>query len=221
MEGFSGTQSLGSIWEKPKKKDYNSGRHGLMPLPLMVQCQRTAWTNGYASEETKFLYQRILTPRTTPKNRVEERMAGGARQTIKIELLVQGIQQNAVLENQGRVTKIQDLVHTLKTQYRTESVIADLSKTGVFNTFSEEPKKTFQKLGKIELFELGDVFTKIQCPACAMYWPGGLLYGTCGICFRPSKEQKRKIKDHLEILSIRHCVVKRTSSRGAKHGRSQ
>ena len=45
------------------------------------------------------------------------------------------------LKNQGRVTKIQDLVHTLKTQYRTESVIADLSKTGVFNAFSEEPKK--------------------------------------------------------------------------------
>ena len=40
--------------------------------------------------------------------------------------------QNAVLEDQGRVTKIQDLVHTLRTQSRTESVIADLSKTGVF-----------------------------------------------------------------------------------------
>ena len=110
------------------------------------------------------MYQRILTPRPTPKNRVEERMAGGARQTIKIDLLVQGIQQNAVLENQGRVTKIQDLVYTLKTQYRTEYVIADLSKTGVFNTFSEEPKKTFQKLGKIEVFELGDVFFENTVP---------------------------------------------------------
>ena len=38
-----------------------------------------------------------------------------------------------------------------------EMVIVDLSKTGAFNTFSEESKKTIQKLGKIELLELAEV----------------------------------------------------------------
>ena len=60
---------------------------------------------------------------------------------IKIDLRVQGVPQNAVLEDQGRVTKIQDLVQTPRTQSWTESVIADLKKTGDFNTFSEESKK--------------------------------------------------------------------------------
>ena len=50
---------------------------------------------------------------------------------FKIDLRVERVPQIAVLEDQGRVTKIQDLVHTLRTQNRTESVFADLlSKTG-------------------------------------------------------------------------------------------
>ena len=72
----------------------------------------------------------------------------------------------------------------------------------------------------IELFELGQVSTKIQCPSCAKYWPEGLLC-TCGICLRPSKEQKRKMKDQFEILSIPQYIVKKNCSRGAKHGRTQ
>ena len=80
---------------------------------------------------------------------------------------MQGVAQNAVLEDQERLTKIQDLVHTLRIQSRTQSVTADLSKTGELNTFSEESQKTFQKLGKIELFELGEVSSNILCPACA------------------------------------------------------
>ena len=35
----------------------------------------------------------------------------------------------------------------------------------------KNPKKTIQSLGKIELFDLGEVSVKIQCPSCAKYWP--------------------------------------------------
>ena len=69
---------------------------------------------------------------------------------FKTDLHLQGVPQNAVLEDKGRVTKIQDLVHTLKPQSRTESVIADLNKTGEFITCSEEAKKTIPSLGNIE-----------------------------------------------------------------------
>ena len=50
---------------------------------------------------------------------------------FKIDIIIQGIPQNAVLEDQGSMTtKIQYLVQTLRTQHQTESVIADLNKTG-------------------------------------------------------------------------------------------
>ena len=69
---------------------------------------------------------------------------------FEIDLRVQGVPQDAALEDQQRLTKTQDLMHTLTTQSRTESVIDDLKKTEEFNTFSEESKKTIQSLGKIE-----------------------------------------------------------------------
>ena len=45
------------------------------------------------------------------------------------------------LKIEGRMTKIRDLVHKLRIEYRTESVIADQSRTGEFNRFSVESKR--------------------------------------------------------------------------------
>ena len=115
------------------------------------------------------------------------------RDLFKIDLSVQEVPQNAVLEDQGRVTKSQD---------------ADLKKAGKFNTFSDEAKKTVQQLGKIELFALGEVSTKIQCLSCAKYCPEGLLCCICGKCSRSSKEQTRKTKEEFDALSIPHHIVK-------------
>ena len=65
---------------------------------------------------------------------------------FKMDLHVQ-VSQNAVLEDQGRM--IRDSAHTLRTEDQTESVIADLSKTGNFHRFSEESKNAIRKLGKM------------------------------------------------------------------------
>ena len=81
---------------------------------------------------------------------------------FKIVLCVQGVPQTTVLEDQGKMTEIRDLVNTLRTACPTESVIADLSNPGQFNRFRDESKKTIHKVGKFELFELGEVCTKIQ-----------------------------------------------------------
>ena len=45
---------------------------------------------------------------------------------FKVHLRIQGIPQAAVLEDQGRQPKIQELVDTLRSEYQTESVVADL-----------------------------------------------------------------------------------------------
>ena len=103
---------------------------------------------------------------------------------------MQGVALNAALAGQGRrVTKIQDLMRALCAQSRAESVVANLNKTGEFNIRSvRHPKRPSQNWGNIELFELGGVSTKMQCPSCAKYWPEGVLDCTCGKCLRPSKE---------------------------------
>ena len=121
-----------------------------------------------------------------------------------------------------KIKEERDLVHTLRTQYRTESVIADLSKSGESNTLSEESKKKDHlQIGKSRMIWRWRSFYAIQGPSCAKYWPERLSYGTCGTCLRPSKEQKRKTKEQFEVLSIPHDIVKKNYSRGAKHGPSQ
>ena len=114
----------------------------------------------------KILFQ-IPTPRPAPKIvlknawQVEHCKQSSSEKScaegdlFKTDLRVQGVPQNAVLEDQGRVTRIQDLVHTVRTQYRTESVIVDLSETAEFNTFSENSKKTIPKFGEDRMILLG------------------------------------------------------------------
>ena len=85
--------------------------------------------------------------------------------------------------------------------------------------FSKESKETIQRLGKIGLSE---VSKKILCSPCAKYWPEGLFFFcTCGICLRPSKEQKAQDKgtNWSLVYSLLRC--EENDSRGAKHGRTQ
>ena len=119
------------------------------------------------SSRRQFLYQRIPAPRPAPKNvlknvrqvqRDKPSSSGQScaeRDPFKIDLRVQGVPLNPVLEDQGRANMIRNLAHTLRTQSKTESMITDLQKTDVFNTFSEESTRTIQNLRKIELLEFG------------------------------------------------------------------
>ena len=74
----------------------------------MTQCQLTN------SEKWHDFVSKDFYATTGSENRAEECLASAARQIN--HLRVQGVTQNAVLEDQGRVTKIQDLVHTLRTE---------------------------------------------------------------------------------------------------------
>ena len=95
-----------------------------------------------STREDKTLYQRVPTPRPHPKivmmdawqvqHNKEECSEDQAQEnrvrkgkSIKIDFRVQGVPQKKVLEDQGRMTKIQNLAYTLRNQSRTESMITD------------------------------------------------------------------------------------------------
>ena len=56
------------------------------------------------------------------------------------------------------------LVDKLQDGYRTKSIINDLGKKGITNTFSEASRRTIKELGNIELHELGEISKTVQCP---------------------------------------------------------
>ena len=83
-------------------------------------------------------------------NQSSKEQSCAERDLFKIDLRVQGVPQNAVLEDQGRAPKIQDVVHTLRTQSRTESVITDLNKTNSVRSVRnpKRPSKTWERSGR-------------------------------------------------------------------------
>ena len=74
-------------------------------------------------------------------------------------------------------------------------------------------------MGKIELFEAGEVSAKIQRPFCAKYWPERLLH--CCISLGPSKKQIRKTEAQFEVLSNPYYVVNKNHSRTTRKERQR
>ena len=66
VEGFAERSFIGSIWVGRKRKDYNSGRHGLAPTSFTIQCQPSIEKSG-KPQRGQILYQRIPTPLPAPK----------------------------------------------------------------------------------------------------------------------------------------------------------
>ena len=103
----------------------------------------------------KILFRRIPAPRTPPKvvmknvwqvqhdRQSSNEQSCAERDLFKIDLSVQEVPQNAVLEDQGRVTKSQD---------------ADLKKAGEFKTYREEPRKDRPTIGKDRIICIGRSF---------------------------------------------------------------
>ena len=81
------------------------------------------------------------------------------------------------------------------------------ARKGKSNRSSKESKKTIQRLGKSNCM-IWEMFPRKHSarPAPSV----GLrdwLYCTCGVCLRPSPEQKRKIKSQFDVLSIPYYTV--------------
>ena len=46
--------------------------------------------------------------------------------------------------------------------------------------FSEKSKKMIRDMGNVELFELCETISKVQCSECLLYWNQGIVCCTCG-----------------------------------------
>ena len=177
-------------------------------------CIEKEW---YPQGGAKTLYQRVSTPRPAPKivlkdvwklqqqhgtlsssgKPLAEQQQGRPTSSGKplaeenhLKLIL------AVLEDQGRMTKIQELVDKLRPEYRAESVVADMRKEGLFNRFSEKSKRTIQRLGNIEWHELEKI-TKTQ--ACSQY--PHVEYASCPR--RNSDAESKSIRDLVYSVLLR------------------
>ena len=70
----------------------------------------------------------------------------------------------------------------------------------------------------MEYFEICKITPNIQCHHCPTYWPKGIVYCTCGTCFRPSDKVRKLNSDRNDVLSIPKYVIKKGPPMGGATG---
>ena len=77
-------------------------------------------------------------------------------------------------------------------------------------------KKAIHNLGKVEYFELYEIFFKDPM-LYSKYWAGSVIYCTCRNCLIPTEQTRRLTKEKFDALSILY-FVSMGSCRGARNG---
>ena len=152
-----------------------------------------------------------------------ERDVGGQQSTqleeIDIDFRVPGLSHAVVKE--AFFFRVQELVKKIESDPHREALQADLQQNNVYNPFSNNSKEMIRKLGNVELFELCETITKMQCSQCLLYWNQGIVYCTCGQFLVESESRRKFNKLRLDALSVPHHVIKIGRCHGARHGKTE
>ena len=84
--------------------------------------------------------------------------------------------------------------------------------------FREESSRIIHELGSIELYELGQMYSTMQCHSRYEHLPEGLKFCICEICLRPDEDTIRKNQARFQTLIVPHYFARIDRSRGKKGG---
>ena len=134
----------------------------------------------------------------------------------EIDFTVPGL-SHAVVEEPEHL-RVQELVEN---HHHREAFHAVLQQNNVYNPFSKNSKAMIRELGNVELFELCETISQVQCSHCLLYWNQGFVYCTCGQCVIDSEARRKFNKLRLDALSIPNYVMKKGPNHGARHGKTK
>ena len=97
---------------------------------------------------------------------------------LPIDFRVPGLSHAVVKEAEH--LRVQELVKRIENHPHREALQADLQQNNVYNPFSKKSKDMIRELGNVELFELCETFSKVQCSHCLIYWNQRIVYCSCG-----------------------------------------
>ena len=123
----------------------------------------------------------------------------------------------SIVEQQDttRENKVEKLIEKFENHKHKESFLQNFSQTHKINKFSRESHDLIADLNNTEIFELCENSSKQQCPDCNAYWEIGVIHCSCGRNMKSAQSPNR------DVTSIPGYVIKKNSSRGAKHGPSR
>ena len=125
-------------------------------------------------------------------------------------------QQNTTREN-----KAKRLIEKFENHKHRDSFIQDLKRTEKINKFSKESQDLIADRDNIVIFEFCENSSKQQCPDCNAHWEMGIIHCSCGRNMKSTRSPTEFDQNNRDVTSILGYVIKKNSSRGAKHGPSQ
>ena len=84
----------------------------------------------------------------------------------------------------NRKDKVKRLIQQFESHPNKQSFLQDLNHTEKINKSSEKSQKLIADMNNTEIFELCETSSKQQCTDCNLYWEIGIVYCTCGRCFK-------------------------------------
>ena len=64
---------------------------------------------------------------------------------------------------------VRELVKKIESHPHRQALQADLQQNNAYKPFSEKSKKMIRDMGNVELFELCETLSKVQCKECFLY----------------------------------------------------
>ena len=141
------------------------------------------------------------------------------REEIDIDFRVSGLPHAVV--KQAENFRVRELVKKIESHPHRRALQADLQQNNAYNPFSEESKVMIREMGNVELFELCETISKVQCSECLLYWNQGIVYCTCGHLLKEIESSQHFHQWRLEACSIPNYVIKKGRPRGARHGKKE
>ena len=102
-----------------------------------------------------------------------------------------------------------------------EQFLKVMSQTQKINRFSVASRKLLQDMDQTEIFELCENSTNLQCPDCNSFTEIGIIYCHCWRSLKYKRTPTTTQKANNDYSSIPGYIIKKNSSRGPKHGRSE
>ena len=126
-------------------------------------------------------------------------------------LRIEEIAQDVILKDEERMRKS-------KTAHARNLFWKIWKSRKLHDIFSEESSRIMHVLGNIELYELGQMSSTVQCYSCFKHMPEGLAFCSCGMCFRPDEATITRIKGRFQTLIVPCYFARINRSRGKKRG---
>ena len=135
---------------------------------------------------------------------------------FEIYLRVEGVSQDAILQDEEKMKEINKKLEKLKSGSCTKSIRNDLSKSNMI--FSEELSRALHEMGNMNVIELRQTSATTRCPSCLKHVPEALNVCQCGVWLRPNQRTLDRIRTEFTAFETPYYRASVVISRGMNSG---